>query len=251
MKNNNVVCVWILVMLIATSSCVSKKDMIYFQNDEKISNELLKNYAPKIQSDDLLNITVSAPREPGTAIPFNLYQGSGKSNSTESIPYLVQIDGNITFPVLGEIMVQGMTTSALRNYLTEKLEKYIKSPIVTIKLENFRVSILGEVGSPGSYILENEKVSIPEAIAMAGDLTIQGKRKNIMIIRKNGENVESIRLDLTDKSIFKSPYFYLAQNDIIYVEPNRAKVNSSAIGTTSSLISVASALLSLILIITR
>ncbi|UMB62160.1 polysaccharide biosynthesis/export family protein [Lutibacter sp. A80] len=238
------------LILIIASSCASKKDMIYFQNDEVISNELHKNYAPKIQTDDILNITVSA-REPEAAIVYNLYQGGGQTGSSNPITYLVDNEGNITFPELGKIKVSGLTTNQLKNDLIKRLEVFITNPIVTIRLENFRVSILGEVKSPGPYNLENEKVSIPEALAMAGDLTIQGKRKNILLLRTTGEKVESIRLDLTDKTLFKSPYFYLAQNDIVYVEPNRAKVNSSAIGTTSSLISIASALLSLVLILTR
>jgi len=251
MKKNYLLNFTILfLLLIVTTSCVPKKKMIYFQNDEVISNELLKNYAPKIQTDDILDITVNA-LEAETAIPFNLYQGGGQTNTTKPITYLVDIQGDITFPVLGKISVAGLTTNELKNRLITALELYIKNPIVNIRLENFRVSILGEVKSPGSLNLENEKVSIPEAIAMAGDLSIQGKRKNILLIRKNGEKIESIRLDLTDKSIFNSPYYYLAQNDIIYVEPNKAKVNSSAIGTTSSLIGIASAILSLILIITR
>ncbi|WP_111709662.1 polysaccharide biosynthesis/export family protein [Lutibacter citreus] len=251
MKNNKLQLIFVLLcLLVATSSCVSKKKMIYFQNDEVITNELLKNYAPKIQSDDILNITVNG-FDPETAKPFNLYQGGDQASSTKSITYLVDIEGDITFPILGKIPVAGLTTNELKNWFIKELELYMKKPIVNIRLENFRVSILGEVKSPGSFKLENEKVSIPEAIAMAGDISIQGKRKNILLIRKNGEKIESIRLDLTDKSIFKSPYYYLAQNDIVYVEPNKAKVNSSAIGTTSSLISIATALLSLVLILTR
>ena len=241
--------VLLFLALITVSSCVSKKDMIYFQNDETISNELHKNYAPKIQTDDILNITVSA-REPDAVKVYNLSQG-GQSTTTKPITYLVDNQGDITFPELGKIRVSGMTTNELKEDLIGRLKVYITNPIVTIRLENFRVSILGEVKSPGPYNLENEKVSIPEALAMAGDLTIQGKRKNILLLRTTGDKVESIRLDLTDKSLFKSPYFYLAQNDIVYVEPNKAKVNSSAIGTTSSLISIASALLSLVLILTR
>ena len=240
----------LILTLIFVSSCVSKKDMIYFQNDETINNELHKNYAPKIQTGDILNITVNAS-EPEAALPYNLYQGGGQTTTSRPITYLVDNDGNITFPELGKIKVSELTTNQLKDDIIARLEVFITNPIVTIRLENFRVSILGEVKSPGAYTLENEKVSIPEAIAMAGDLSIQGKRKNILLLRNTGGKVESIRLDLTDKSLFKSPYFYLAQNDIVYVEPNKAKVNSSAIGTTSSLISIATALLSLVLILTR
>lgn len=251
MKNTQIFkLIMMLFMAISISSCVSKKDMIYFQNDEVITNELLKNYAPRIQTDDILSITVSAS-EPESVKPYNLFRGGGQSISTNPITYLVDLNGDITFPELGKINVIGLTTDALKNKLIGLLKPFVTNPIITIRLENFRITILGEVKSPGAILLENGSVSIAEVIGMAGDLTIQGKRKNILLIRKNGEKVESIRLDLTDKSIFNSPYFYVAQNDIIYVEPNKAKVNSSAIGTTSSLISIASALFSLILILTR
>ena len=197
--------VLLFLALITVSSCVSKKDMIYFQNDETISNELHKNYAPKIQTDDILNITVSA-REPDAVIVYNLYQG-GQITATKPITYLVDNQGDITFPELGKIRVSGMTTNELKEDLIGRLKVYITNPIVTIRLENFRVSILGEVKSPGPYNLENEKVSIPEALAMAGYLTIQGKRKNILLLRTTGDKVESIRLDLTDKSYLNRPIF--------------------------------------------
>ncbi|WP_298366225.1 polysaccharide biosynthesis/export family protein [uncultured Lutibacter sp.] len=250
MKNNYIKVTYMLIMvLMVTSACVSKKDMIYFQNEEAVKNALLNEYAPKIQTDDLLSIFVSA-EDVESSNPFNLYEG-GQGAAQRPINYLVTPNGMITFPVLGEIKVAGFTTNELKALLISKLTLYIKKPIVTIRLENFRISVLGEVKSPGAFSILNEQVSIPEALALAGDLTIQGKRKNILLLRKNGDQMESIRLDLTDKSIFKSPYYYLAQNDILYVEPNRAKVNSSAIGTTSSLISIATAVLSLVLILTR
>ena len=250
MKNNYIKVTYMLIMvLMVTSACVSKKDMIYFQNEEAVKNALLNEYAPKIQTDDLLSIFVSA-EDVESSNPFNLYEG-GHGAAQRPINYLVTPNGMITFPVLGEIKVAGFTTNELKALLISKLTLYIKKPIVTIRLENFRISVLGEVKSPGAFSILNEQVSIPEALALAGDLTIQGKRKNILLLRKNGDQMESIRLDLTDKSIFKSPYYYLAQNDILYVEPNKAKVNSSAIGTTSSLISIATAVLSLVLILTR
>ena len=239
----------VVIIVFTLTSCVSKKNMIYFQSDAIIENEILKNYAPKIQTDDELTIFVSA-LDPESAASFNItLAGQGGGNST--ISYLVDINGNITFPVLGEIKVVGLTTNELKKQLTSKLESYIKDPIVTIRLKNFRITILGEVRSPGSFNVSSERISISEAIGMSGDLTIQGKRKNILLIRNNDGNFEKIRLDLTNESLFKSPYYYLAQNDILYVAPNRAKVNSSALGTTSSIISLATAILSVVLILTR
>jgi polysaccharide export outer membrane protein len=152
---------------------------------------------------------------------------------------------------LGKLKVVGLTTNALKESITKQLESHLKNPVVTIRLENFRITVLGEVKSPGAFAITSERISIPEAIGLAGDLTIQGKRKNVLLIRNNNGTIEKVTIDLTDQSLFTSPYYYLAQNDILYIEPNKAKVNSSAIGTTASLISIATAILSVVLILTR
>lgn len=251
MKKNNIYKnILLLIGSILITSCVSKKDMVYFQNEEAVQNEVLKNYAPKIQTDDILAIYVSA-QDTEAAAPFNLFQAGGQTSANKPITYLVDIHGEITFPILGQLKVEGLTTNELKNYLTGKLESQLKDPVVTIRLENFRITVLGEVKNPGAFNVASERISIPEAIGLAGDLTIQGKRKNVLLIRNNNGTIEKTRLDLTNESLFASPYYYLAQNDILYIEPNRAKVNSSAIGTTSSLISIATAILSLVLILTR
>jgi polysaccharide export outer membrane protein len=239
----------LIISMMMLVSCVSKKDITYFQNSEEINNAILHNYAPIIQVDDILSVTVSA-LDSESSIPFNLFQG-GQVDSGLPLNYLVDINGNINFPVLGEVRSMGLTTNDLKNSLVKKLEVYIKNTIVNIRLENFRVTILGEVSNPGTFLSMNERITIPEAIGLAGDLTIEGKRKNILLVRNINGKVERIRLDLTDESIFTSPYYYLAQNDILYVEPNKAKMNSSALGTTSSLLSIAAAIISLGLILTR
>lgn len=251
MKNDYFFKKMILILgVISITSCVSTKDMVYFQNEEAVQNEMLKNYAPKIQTDDVLAIFVNA-QDTEAAAPFNLFQSGGQVSANKSITYLVDIHGEITFPVLGNLKVEGLTTNELKTYITGKLESHIKNPLVTIRMENFRITVLGEVKNPGAFTVASERVSIPEAIGMAGDLTIQGKRKNVLLIRNNNGTIEKTRVDLTNESLFTSPYYYLAQNDILYIEPNKAKVNSSAIGTTSSLISIATAILSLVLILTR
>ena len=239
-----------LISMLMFVSCVSKKDMAYFQNTKEIDNAILENYAPVIQVDDILSITVSA-LESESAKPFNLYEGVNEVASGRQLTYLVDINGNINFPVLGEVKSKGLTTNELKIALIKHLDAYIKSPIVNIRLENFRVTVLGEVKTPGTFVLNNERITIPEALGLAGDLTIEGKRKNLLLVRNINGKFERIRLDLTDESIFTSPYYYLAQNDIIYVEPNKARVNSSALGTTSSILSIAAAIISLGLIITR
>jgi len=241
------------ILCIATLfvACVSPKKMVYFQSEEVTQNELLKNYAPKIQVDDVLNIYVSA-LDAETATPFNIFQGGTQANTTKPITYLVDTEGTIAFPVLGNIKVIGFTTKELKAYLVGKLESYIKNPIVTIRLENFRITVLGEVKNPGAFNILSERISIPEAIGLAGDLTIQGKRNNILLVRNTDGNFEKIRIDLTNESLFNSPYYYLAQNDVIYVEPNKAKVNSSAVGSnTGVILSSVSILITLITLLTR
>ena len=240
----------LILLVILLNSCVSNKDMAYFQNTEEINNAILKNYAPVIQVDDLLNISVSAS-DTEASKPFNIFIGGGESSAGKVQTYLVDINGNISFPIIGEIKSKGLTTDELKKILIKQLELYITKPIVNIRLENFRVTVLGEVASPGTFLLSNERITIPEALGLAGDLTIEGKRKNILLVRNINGKFERIRLDLTDESIFNSAYYYLAQNDIIYVETNKSKVNSSALGSTSSILSIATAIISLGLILTR
>lgn len=236
--------------MIVMTSCVSKKKMAYFQNTNTINNPIFKNYTPVIQIDDVLSITVSS-LDPESSKSFNLFKGGGESTSAKQLTYLVDIEGNINFPVLGEIKTEGLTTNSLKKKLVKSLEKYIKNPIINVKLENFRVTVLGEVANPGVFQLKTERITILEAIGLAGDLTIEGKRKNLLLVRNINGKVERIRLDLTDESIFNSPYYYLAQNDVLYIEPNKLKLNSLSLGQTSSLISITTALISLGVILSR
>jgi len=240
----------LFILILGLSSCVSKKKMIYFQGDDLSQDSILNTYAPKIQPDDELSIRVNGTDDE-TVKPYNLSQAVGQSSSSGSLTYLVDPDGFIDFPTLGRLYIEGLSTDELKKKLIKLLEPVVDNPIVTIRPANFRVSVLGEVNSPGVKNLANERVTVAEAIGMAGDLSIHGKRNNILLIRSTEGKYKRVRLDLTDTSLFSSPYFYLAQNDIIYVEPNKAKVNSSAIGTTSSLIGVFSAVLSLFFVLTR
>lgn len=252
MKTNYIYTLLFLVLLSSSTSCVSKKDMIYFQEIEGVEvNETIKNYEPKIQKGDILNINVSAI-DATAAAPFNLYEATG-IGTPKPITYLVNSDGEINIPVLGKTKVEGFTTKQITDNLTNKLQKdYIKNPIVNIRLINFKVTVLGEVKAPGTYTVLNERISIIEAIGMAGDLTIQGKRSTVKLIREQGGKRMIVELDLTNKKIFNSPYYYLAQNDVIYVAPNKAKINSSAVGANAGIIiSSISALISLIAILTR
>jgi polysaccharide export outer membrane protein len=241
-----------IVLLISLDSCVSNKEMIYLQEVEgKSALETIVKVDPKIQQGDIMSINVSAI-DAEAALPFNLFEAGNTATVPKPITYLVNSDGEINFPVLGKIKVEGFTTKEITNNLTLSLVAYIQKPIVNIRLTNFKVTVLGEVKSPGIYPVPNERISILEAIGLAGDLTIQGKRKNVMLIREQEGKRTFVNIDLTNKEMLNSPYFYLAQNDVLIVEPNKSKINSSAVGANTGIIlSTISFLISILAIVTR
>tara|TARA_R110001583_G_scaffold69696_8_gene197583 strand:+ start:10107 stop:10865 length:759 start_codon:yes stop_codon:yes gene_type:complete len=252
MKNTTLNLLRITLLSLLVSSCVSSKKMVYFQAPPEefgIKEELL-NYEPKIQPDDLLTIHVSGI-DPLAAATFNIYESYEYSTPT-LLPYLVNKEGTIHFPVLGTIVAKGLTTIELTNYLETNLKEYLVKPIVNIRLINFKISVMGDVKSPGAYTIPNERITIVEALVLAGDLTIQGQRKNVLLIREVDGKRTFVTIDLRDRALFNSPYYYLAQNDVIYVEPNKTKINSSAVGSnTSVVISSVSILITLLALLIR
>ncbi len=247
----------LLILCIATLfvACVSPKKMVYFQDIEGVEmSETIVNYEPKIQVGDLLSINVSAI-DGEAAMPFNLYETpmiGGAASNAKPLTYLVNTDGEINFPVLGAMKVAGLSTKIIATDLTKTLADYLKSPIVNVRLTNFKVTVLGEVKVPGSYTVPNERISIIEAIGLAGDLTIQGRRSTVLLIREQEGERKFVTIDLTNKKLFNSPYFYLAQNDVIYIEPNKTKLNSSVVGSnTGVILSSVSILITLITLLTR
>lgn len=254
-----------IVLSILLSSCSMSKQVPYFKDLES-SNDMIpivQNEA-RIHNDDLLSIIVSAV-DPETAAPFNLpiaaYSSPGDnrlSTNATMQPYIVDVNGEITFPILGQIKLGGLKKSEAVALIKEKLKPYLKDPIVTIQFMNYKFTILGEVARPGSYTIKNERISILEALGMAGDLTIYGKRDNVLLIReKEGGQKEYVRINLNKTEILSSPFFYLQQNDVIYVEPNKTRINtviSSAastnaaiyLSTISSLASVATTIVAIL-----
>ncbi|KUO67264.1 MAG: polysaccharide biosynthesis/export family protein [Lutibacter sp.] len=243
---------FVTVLMISMGSCVSKKEMVYLQDADGIDAvEAIVKVEPKIQQNDILSINVSA-MDAEAALPFNLFEAGSATSVSKPITYLVNSDGEINFPVLGKIKVEGFTIKEITSHLAETLAVYIKNPIVNIRLTNFKVTVLGEVKSPGTYPVPNERISILEAIGLAGDLTIQGKRKNVTLIREQNGKRTFIDIDLTSREILNSPYFYLAQNDVLIVEPNKTKINSSAVGPNIGVIFASiSTLISIIVLVTR
>lgn len=244
--------VFIILGAAALTSCASRESIVYFQGDLQSMEEQLKNYSPSIQPDDLLVITVSA-RDFEATKPFNqlnyYYQREGE---TRLQTYLVDKDGYIEYPVIGKIKLGGLTRPEAISQMKKLLSEYIIDPGVAINISNFRVTILGEVTNPGTYTLPNERITILEAIGLGGDLTINGVRNNVLVIREVDGEKQFYRVDLTSSEIFTSPVYYLAQNDVVYVEPNKAQINSSTYSrNTSVLISIAGLVITVISVLTR
>lgn len=253
--NRAVQATMVVALCLVVMSCASSRRVVYLQEKSVEIPESSVAFDARIMPKDLITISVSTP-EPEAALPFNLIVPSAQSGSSLSSlvsqptlqNYLVNNEGEISFPVLGQLKVGGLTTQQTSEMIISQLHKYLKEPpIVTVRLINYKVSVIGEVNRPNMYTVINEKINVFEALAMAGDLTIYGRRDRIRIMR---EDIDShrhiITLNLNDANIIYSPYFYLQQNDIVYVEPNKAKSQSANIGSsTTLLVSVTSILISL------
>jgi polysaccharide export outer membrane protein len=236
-----------ILLIVLLFSCASKKDMIYYQDIDALgAQEKSNSYEIKIQPDDLLQISVYA-EDPEIAKAFSLNTSSETATAGGSgSVYLVDAYGFIDFPTLGKIKVSGFTRTEVLHLLDTKLSQYIKKPIVSLRITNFKVSVQGEVGAPGTYPVVSERITLIEALTMARDLTVYGKRDNILIIREI-DGVKSFnRVDITKSDFMNSPFYYLAQNDVVYVEPNQNKINGAAVNPSTGLIfSVLSILITL------
>lgn len=234
-------------------SCASRTDVVYYQNIDTInSQEKSSSYEIKIQPDDLLSITVSA-EDAEVAMPFNLgsTSGSNVSSGQQTVQsYLVDSNGTIDFPILGQLKVSGLTRSEVLKILQDKIAVYVKKPIINLRIMNFKVSVQGEVNSPGTYTVPSDRITLIEALTMAKDLTIYGKRNNILIIREVDGVKSYNRVDITKADFIHSSFYYLAQNDVIYIEPNKSRISSAAVGASTGLIfSATSILITLITLI--
>ncbi len=182
-----------------------------------------------------------------------LFRGASVNNPGTPVDYLVDRDGEIDFPVIGKLKIAGLSPEEVRALLRDKLSDYLKDPIINIRLMNYTVTVLGEVNNPGTYPVNGEQITVLEALGLAGDLTIKGMRKNVLIIRDfNGTKVYT-RIDLTRKDVLDSPVYYLTQNDVVYVEPNNSAIASSSLDQRTSItISIISTLITTaVILITR
>lgn len=232
----------VVCMAVFFTACTSTKKIIYLQDVVPLKQqEIEQKYEVIIHGDDLLAIMVNS-RDPELALPFNMpmitYQlGSNSSGQQRVLGYLVDTNGNIDFPILGEIHVEGLTRMQLTELIKNKLIEgdLIKDPIVTVQFLNFKISVMGEVGRPGSFTISGDRITLLEALSMAGDLTIYGRRDRVAVIRENDGKRTILFHDLRSADIFNSPCYYLQQNDIVYVEPNKAKSGQSSINQNNSI----------------
>ena len=238
----------LLLLSFLLAGCQSYKKVPYFQDVDGVNQaeQQVSLYDAKIMPKDLLTIVVSCTN-PELAIPFNLtvpsnagLAASSSSNvTTQAVlqPYLVDNDGKINFPVLGELKLGGLTKREAEQLIIDKLKPYMKeTPIVTVRMVNYKISVIGEVTRPGTFTISNEKVNLLEALAMAGDMTVYGLRDNVKLIREDANGKQQIvTLNLNNAETILSPYYWLQQNDIIYVTPNKAKARNSDVGNSTSL----------------
>lgn len=254
----------VTVLMIGFAACTGSKNVAYIQGagegDDEAFVQSTPLYDARIMPKDLLTITVTAT-DPEAVQVFNLTvpsrtTGLSTTSQAQLQPYLVDNSGQINFPVLGMISLSGLTKRMAEMKITDLLGKYLKEPpVVTVSFVNYKISVLGEVVRPNTFTISNEKVNVFEALAMAGDMTIWGRRDNVKIIREdeNG-NQRVILLNLNDRNIIYSPYYFLQQNDVVYVEPNATKSKNSEIGSatniwlsaTSIVISVATLLINVL-----
>lgn len=228
------------------ASCTSYKNVPYMQNPEVVNQlkEILPLYDAKIMPKDLLTITVNSTDADAVApfnlivqTPINVARTSSLTQQPSLQQYLVNNDGTIDFPKLGRIKVGGLTKNEAEDLIREQLSKYLQEvPIVTVRMANYKIAVLGEVARPGMFTVSNEKVNVLEALAMAGDLTVWGMRDNVKLIREDADGKRQIvELNLNQAEIVTSPYFYLKQNDVLYVSPNKTKAKNSDIGQNTTL----------------
>ena len=241
-----------VIYVLSMSACISSKQVLYFQDlkdsaggaNPVVMKPTIKFEDPKIESNDILAITLQTivqNRESNTPITTN---ATGTFNALNG--FLVDKNGYIELSLIGFVKVAGLTTTEARELIKQKAKEFYKEPVVNVRIANFDIVVLGDVGKPGTITLPSEKASIIDAIALTGDLKLTAKRDNILLIRSEGDQKKYVRFDMRSSELFQSPYFYLKQRDIIYVEPNKNRIQSSDntlirnLGILSSIISLAS-----------
>lgn len=239
--------IYYLILLLTMFSCKPKENMVYMEKEKNIAESEINQavfYGTHIQSGDVLEIKVTAFDE-NAVRPFNLYsmnnstspgQLNGQTAQLAPQGYLVDNEGFIYFPVLGKLYIKGMTLAQLRADLEKRLLTYLAEPLVSIKQLNFNITVLGEVKKPGQYTNPSDKITVLQALGLAGDMTDYGNRTNVKLIREEEGVSKTYTIDFTDKNITSSPYYYMQQNDVLYVEPDMIKKKSANIDPNRGLV---------------
>jgi polysaccharide export outer membrane protein len=250
-KFTSLACVIGLFALGLTTSCVSPKSIVYFQGDSArfYSQQISQQYVPVLQPHDLLSVVVGSLSAEANEV-FNMpnmftttstnYSTTGGGARIQPLGYLIDNDGTIELPLIGKVKIGGLRTTDAADTIRIRLGAYLKEPSVVVRNLNFKVSVLGEVKIPGIFVIPDEKITLPQVLSMAGDMTIYGNRSNVMVIREENGKREYARIDMTSREIFDSPYYYLRKNDVIYVEPVKSKMldTDSRIRTVPLIISI-------------
>ena len=242
--------------MLLLASCATKKEILYFQDIESLHlEETDQSFEPVIENNDILYISISSI-DPDVVKPFLRDTGNETNTVGNNNPslrgYLVDASGNIRFPVLGTLSVAGKTRGEIEEDLKARLSQYVTDVVVDVRILNFKVTVLGEVRNPGVFTIDDERVTIPQAIGLAGDLTEDGKRENVTVIREVNGVQKVTRIDLTKSDLFNSDFYFLKQNDVVYVEPSLKGVKQSGfIPDVPALLSLVTIVLSTVIILTR
>ena len=247
----------LVLIILATFfiSCATKKEIIYFQDLEELNNtDIQQAFEPLIEQNDILFISISSIDD-AIVKPFNRQtglEGTVNNSNPDLNGYLVNADGLINFPVLGKMVVANKTRGEVEEMLTRELREYVKDVVVDVRIMNFKITVLGEVEQPGVYTIKNQRVTLPEALGLAGDLTDLALRDQISIIREEGGKRVVTTVDITQTDFFTGPFYFLKQNDVVYVQPSQKGVKKSGfIPDVPALLSLFTVILSTVIIISR
>ena len=261
MKKNNFshFLILLIAFIFVLNSCKTREKMVYFNKESKDSTNTSTNlnFSPILKIDDFISVTVS-DADLETVALFNaqsnsVQQSSYSNGNNAAVGYLIDRNGEVNLPVIGRVKLVNLIREDAILLIEEKLKFYLKNPVVQLQILNFKITVLGEVSSPGTFRVPNERITLLEALGLAGDLKISGLRRNLLVVREENGIRKEYHVDLTSKKVFNSPVYYLHQNDVVYVEPNAAAItNSTFIKSNGSLIiSVTSLVLSILIILNR
>lgn len=247
----------VVAVVTLVSGCISSKQLVYFQDQVTISDsiKIMDRFVPLIQPGDILTVRVSSLSPEATAffnppsatVPLDRMMTPITTALPELTGYMISPDGSIELPLIGKVPISGLSTSQAADRIREKLKDYLKEPTVNIRNQNFRISVMGEVARPSLFTIPNERINMLEALSLAGDITIYGRRDNVLLIREVNGSRTFTRIDMTNRDLFRSANYYLRPNDVIYVEPGRARVASA--DRTYQLLPIALSALSFLAII--